>query len=191
MPENVLYTFHANHAIVFDCMGDCLPIIVALGFIYVAFFDPEQELGAAKPFLRAFTILASPLIIIISCLALYDGVKEAYLYEELLNSDKVYTVSGFVENYHCPPFTGHDSEHFDIDGIHFEYSFYEFKNGYHKPASNGGVVKHDGQHLMIKYIERTFDEDDETVIIYPGDGIEGEFPEGENIILYIAEIKDQ
>ena len=33
MPEIVLYTFHANHAIVFDCMGDCLPIIVALGFI--------------------------------------------------------------------------------------------------------------------------------------------------------------
>ena len=44
---------------------------------------------------------------------------------------------------------------------------------------------------MIKYIERAFDEDDEAVIIYPGDGIEGEIPEGENVILYIAEIKDQ
>ena len=97
--------------------------------------------------------------------------------------------SGITENYHSAPESGHDTESFDINGVHFEYSYYEIVNGYHKPASNGGVITGNGQHLKIKYIEDTYDEDYETVIRYPGDNLEGDYPQGENVILYIAEIE--
>lgn len=188
MIENILYEFRPN---LLDYIADGAGIVIGLGWIYVVFFDSSQNLGGMKLFLRIFTIVIAPFLVIISSMALYADTKEAYKYKELLDSGKVYEVEGFVENYHCPPASGHDREHFDINGVHFEYSYYTIKNAYHKPASNGGVIKRDGQHLKIKYIEKTYDEDDEDIIRYPGDGIEGDFPEGENVILYVAEIKDQ
>ena len=188
MTETVLYVFQAS---VFSCIGNVFILIMGIVVIYVAFFDPEQRFGKSKIPFRIFAGVVGPLFIIAGIVVLYGGVKQAYLYKDLLDSDKVYEVEGLVENYHCPPSTGHDSEHFDINGVHFEYSYFETRNGYHKPASNGGVITKNGQHLRIKYVEETYDEDEEDVIRYPGDGIEGDFPEGENVILYIAEIKDQ
>ena len=187
MAEKILYEYHANY---FNCIGDIIPIIIGLGMVYVVFFNANQELGWTKPIFYIIAGIGGPLLVIFGIGAMYSGVNEANLYKDLLDNGKVYVIEGLVENYHCPPKSGHDTERFDINGEHFEYSYYEIRNGYHKPASNGGVITKDGQHLIIKYIEETYDEDEEDVIRYPDDGIEGDFPEGENVILYIAEIKE-
>ena len=66
------------------------------------------------------------------------------------------------------PFDGHGSEHFEINGVYFDYSNFELSNGYNRPACYGGAIQENGQYLIIKYIV------DAT---------------GNNIILYIEEIE--
>ena len=70
------------------------------------------------------------------------------------------------------PYEGHDTEHFEIDGIYFEYTDNEIMNGYNTTSSHGGVVTQNGQYLKIKYIVSEYDSG-----------------ESRNIILYIAEIE--
>ena len=66
------------------------------------------------------------------------------------------------------PLEGHDTEHFEINGVLFEYTNFEIVNGYNRPAAYGGIISKNGQYLKIKYIT------DES---------------GNNTILYIAEIE--
>ena len=75
-------------------------------------------------------------------------------------------VRQYVEQYHAMPFEGHDTEHFEINGVFFEYTNFELTNGYNVPACYGGVVKENGQYLKIKYIDNL----------------------GYNVILYIEEL---
>ena len=80
-----------------------------------------------------------------------------------MQDNDVKIVEGYVDQYHPMPSDGHDTEHFNINGVYFEYSNYEIVNGYHDAASLGGVITHDGQHLKIKYIE---DDSGNNVILY-------------------------
>lgn len=61
-------------------------------------------------------------------------------------------VEGYVESFHPMPSQGHGTEHFEIDGIFFEYSDATLMQGYHTSRGNGGVITGDGQHLRIGYI---------------------------------------
>mgnify|MGYP003300552476 CR=1 FL=1 len=88
--------------------------------------------------------------------------------KDILDNNKAIVVEGIVEKYHAMPLEGHDTEHFEINGIYFEYSNFELSNGYNTPACYGGVIKENGQYLKIKYIE---------------DDVRN------NIILYIEEIE--
>ena len=63
-------------------------------------------------------------------------------------------------------------EHFDINGIWFEYTDYEIMNGYHKSASHGGLITGNGQYLKIKYV------------VNESYGTTG------NVILYLAETEE-
>lgn len=92
----------------------------------------------------------------------------------MIANDDLLVVEGYVEKYHPMPADGHDTEHFEINGVFFEYSDYAMTNGYHNAASLGGVVNRNGQYLKIKYMVYEYDEE--------YDGI------SENVILYIAEI---
>ena len=75
-----------------------------------------------------------------------------------MKTDEIYVVEGYVENYHPMPYEGHDTEHFEIDGVYFEYSDYTIMNGYNISASHGGVVTNNGQYLKIKYINDVISE---------------------------------
>jgi len=49
------------------------------------------------------------------------------------------------------PYGGHDTERFDVNGIHFEYSdFMEGDYGYNNAASCGGAIK-EGLKVRIGY----------------------------------------
>lgn len=62
-------------------------------------------------------------------------------------------VEGVPENYHPMPEEGHDMERFDIGGVHFEYSDYDFGDiGYHNAASLGGVIKPGNYYRLTYYV---------------------------------------
>lgn len=189
MTETVLYAFHPS---VLNHILDIIALIFVLGFAFSTLFNSDGEFK--KPtLLRCFVTALFVLPVVFFLLhVFYLSMQEAYELKDLLENGKVYEVEGYVENYHRPPITGHDQERFDINGIHFEYSDFTIMNGYHRSASWGGVVKKNGQRLKIKYVIDAYDEDndEEDVIIYPGSGYEHEYSWEENIILYIAEIKE-
>ena len=57
-----------------------------------------------------------------------------------------------MENFHPKPDQGHGTEHYELDGIRFEYSDATVMQGYHTSRPKGGVITGDGQHLRIGYI---------------------------------------
>ena len=77
---------------------------------------------------------------------MYKTVTEAY------KSGKYQIVEGYVENFDPMPPEGHNTESFDIDGVHFFYSDYTVMTGYHNAKSKGGVITGDGQYLKIGYV---------------------------------------
>jgi hypothetical protein len=52
-------------------------------------------------------------------------------------------VEGPVENFHAMPFTAHDTERFDVGGVHFEYGDYGITPGFNNSSSHGGPVRAD------------------------------------------------
>ena len=95
-------------------------------------------------------------------------ISEYNAYKDMLETGSVSTVQGYVENYSPLPSDGKGTENFEINGVYFAYNDADGTNGYTKTADRGGVITHNGQHLIIKYVTNE---------------------DGENIILYIAKIK--
>ena len=68
------------------------------------------------------------------------------------------SVEGYVENFVPASSGGEDQEDmeeesFDIKGVHFSYGDKFIKKfGYHRPSTQGGYIKKDGQYLKIGYI---------------------------------------
>ncbi len=67
-------------------------------------------------------------------------------------------VEGYVENFVPASSGGEDQEDmeeesFDVKGVHFSYGDKFIKKfGYHRPSTQGGYIKKDGQYLKIGYI---------------------------------------
>ena len=106
------------------------------------------------------------LIVFLTFSALHLG--EYNTYRNLLKKDNVLIVQGYVESFTPLPDDGKGTENFKINGVWFAYNDADGTNGYTKTANRGGVITHNGQHLIIKYITNE---------------------NGENIILYIGEFK--
>ena len=95
-------------------------------------------------------------------------ISEYNAYKDMLETGSVSIVQGYVENYSPLPSDGKGTENFEINGVYFAYNDADGTNGYKKTADRGGVITHNGQYLVIKYVTNEY---------------------GENIILYIGEIK--
>ena len=111
-------------------------------------------LCSRKPF---FKLLAAVCLVICAIAALrfcfgYVQVIQAYKQGNYKN------VEGYVENFVPASSGGEDQEDmeeesFDIKGVHFSYGDKFIKKfGYHRPSTQGGYIKKDGQYLKIGYI---------------------------------------
>ena len=69
---------------------------------------------------------------------------------QLLKSRKCQMVEGKVENFHPMPASGHDTERFDVKGVHFEYSDFIVSAGFNNAASHGGPIR-EGLPVRICY----------------------------------------
>ncbi len=60
-------------------------------------------------------------------------------------------VEGVVENFHPMPGGGHDTERFDVAGVHFEYSHWSMTQGFNQDVTVGGPVRK-GVFVRIHYV---------------------------------------
>lgn len=165
----VLYKFHFDWA---NNISLLIPLVVGLGFFFIFKWYPAQNPRVNQKgtegyvgyvfakwvgwIVGIFTICLFVLLLI-SCIIDYQDKKV------ILANDQALVVEGYVEKYHAMPREGHDVEHFEIDGVYFEYSNFALVNGYNQPACYGGVINENGQHLRIKY---TVEDDGSNVILY-------------------------
>ena len=157
-------------------------------------------------FFGAMAAIIGTLVFLFGVVNCFLGVNEQLKCRKMLMNDEVDVVEGYVEKYHAMPAEGHDTEHFEINGIIFNYSDYVIVNGYHKTASHGGVVTHNGQHIKIKYITKDLSVTGNTDNYDPNGKTEyeddlpygyniivnenGDWVQRQYIIVYIAEIND-
>lgn len=167
MMEIVLYEYHLNFS---DYLLNLIPLVLGIAFLHIFVLSIKDKSKETKRFVR---IISGSIGLIIGVLSLVIFVSltismslEHTDYKNRLANNDVQIVEGYVENFHPQPFEGHDTESFEINGVKFEYSDYIIINGYHKSASHGGVITHNGQYLKIKYIVDEYNDVKETVILY-------------------------
>ena len=131
-----------------------LPMTAVGIFLTIRYIGTAREMGSFEDKRRAVIFglvsgvsLLTSVFMMVHTIRMNDAVVGAYRRGEYR------TVEGYVEQFHPEPRTGHDSEHFFIDGVWFQYSNYSLQAGYHNAASLGGVITGDGQHLKIGYTE--------------------------------------
>jgi hypothetical protein len=77
-------------------------------------------------------------------------------YRRLLDdarSGRVQIVEGVVEKFHPMPKGGHDTEHFEVNGVMFGYSDYSNHGGFNNTASHGGPMR-EGLYVRIAHVGR-------------------------------------
>lgn len=79
-----------------------------------------------------------------------------YAAHTALSSNSASVVEGTVESFHPMPYTGHEDEHFTVDGVYFAYSDYAVTAGFNTTSSHGGPV-HAGLYVRIHYIVQNGD----------------------------------
>ena len=83
----------------------------------------------------------------------YFSTNVAYIeiYEKY-KSGEYEIVEGTVENFHPMPEVGHDTEHFEVDGVYFEYMARNAKHYYSQCKKDGGFITGNGQKVKIWYV---------------------------------------
>ena len=171
---NVLYELNFNWI---ESVLYIIPLLVGMGFFFIFKWYPVQNPGINQKGSQGYVgyvvakwvgwivgAFAICLFVLLTAAHIIDYVEK----KDVLDNNQANIVEGIVEKYHAQPLSGHDTEHFEINGIYFEYSSGELLNGFNTPACYGGVIKENGQYLRIKYLK---------------DDIEN------NVILYIEEIE--
>ena len=60
-------------------------------------------------------------------------------------------VEGVVENFHPMPQGGHDTDRFDVSGVHFEYGSAGMSQGFNQDVTVGGPIRA-GLYVRIHYV---------------------------------------
>ena len=80
-----------------------------------------------------------------------ENIALIEIYEKY-KSGEYEIVEGTVENFHPMPEELHDAEHFEVDGIYFEYMARNAKHYYSQCKKDGGFITGDGQKVKIWYV---------------------------------------
>ncbi len=154
---NLIYEYSFSFSVL---AGNLTFIAVGIGFFFSSsFFAEDDRNNVAYYFFLIVGKVVGPLLLILGIITVPDIFSEHFYLRECLETKDYLVVEGFVEDYHPMPASGHDRERFSIDGIDFEYTNFSDHVGYNLPASHGGAVKENGQHLRICYLtEDNFDE---------------------------------
>ena len=82
------------------------------------------------------------------------NVIDYYKIQDKIDNNEIIYEEGYVDNFKTPSkptFFAHQQEEFYLNGVYFCY--YHELYGYSRFANDGGIIKENGQHLRIGYIE--------------------------------------
>ena len=129
-----------------------IAIIISILLMKLAFFtkfDENSNVHTIRVMLTSFMIV----LLVISSLLPYGKITSNNTIYNDYKSGKYqrYTVEGVISQFHPEPLSGHDTEHFYVGNVYFEYS-----TGTTLPQPktkvHGGYITGDGQNVRITYI---------------------------------------
>ena len=164
----ILYDF-ADETISAGCF---IPVILAV--LTAALLIREIFIKGSKgnKILYACGLLIS---LFISVSVIGNWVLQSADFKAALRNDECSVVSGTVRDFSTPSALGHDTEHFTVDDVYFEYG-QGGSVGYCETRALGGVIKGNGQQLTIHYVTV----DGENIILkIEGERVESIKPTGE------------
>ena len=123
-----------------------IPLMLVIAGIIALHRDRPKGFQCVLMAIFIAVTAATSIFVVVEQVDQYNKIVVAYQQGDYL------IVEGYVENFHPMPKQGGNHEEFDLNGVHFEYSDYTLRQGYHNARSLGGVITGDGQHLRIGYI---------------------------------------
>ncbi|WP_149229129.1 hypothetical protein [Flavobacterium nitrogenifigens] len=83
---------------------------------------------------------------------LFIQTIKIYRTYSMLNSG-LKSIEGYVKNFHGMPYSGHDTERFNVKNVEFEFSDFDLSDfGYNNAKSKGGVLD-ENVYVRIKYYQ--------------------------------------
>ncbi|PEJ59233.1 MULTISPECIES: hypothetical protein [unclassified Bacillus (in: firmicutes)] len=173
--EKILYQYHYEFLWL-------LPCFVTLIFGLCSFFfwkinlkmHPGCEFKGnpgfrSYNFARLFGRIGGTFCLLMFIFLTINQVYIFYHVKHLIDTNNVKVVEGYVEKYHPDSeYKGGNMENFTINGVYFEYSEGVISvGGYNNAASHGGVIRHNGQYLKIKYYKDRLDKNEIVYISQP------------------------
>jgi hypothetical protein len=107
----------------------------------------RRRVGVVSLLLMLFVVVAASAIVA-SLTALSSPSQEETA--RAIESSPV--VEGPVEQFHPMPSGGHDTERFDVAGVHFEYSHWIMSQGFNQDITVGGPIR-EGLYVRIHYVD--------------------------------------
>ena len=125
--------------LIFASIGPCF-------FYYNLKFVDKDELTSYYANKRKNGMISGIFIFLfsgsISAFWAYMDLKEYFKTKEVFDNKLFKVVEGSVNNYHPMSISGHDTERFDINGIHFAFADGDKNDyGYNNAAVNGGLIR--------------------------------------------------
>jgi hypothetical protein len=120
----------------------------AVGAVLVWWPELLEKFGYKKKVWRVFSWFFFLFAVTWTLSAGFFLVSRDYAASQELERGNCSVVEGVVENFHPMPKSGHDTERFEVNGVHFSYSDYVMSPGFNNTASHGGPIR-DGLQVRI------------------------------------------
>jgi hypothetical protein len=108
---------------------------------------------------RNAQMLAIGLVLLFSSIFALDSFRPTYPsyreYKRILDDGRAAVVEGPITDFRPEPWQGHaPAEQFSVNGVTFEYSYFDDTQGFHTTTARGGPLRA-GVHVRIHHIGNT------------------------------------
>jgi len=129
-------------------LGACV-----IGAILLRQESQRRALTGDRPRVRVIGLLVALLVVVMaSAIVVALTALSSPSQEETARAiESSPVVEGLIEHFHPMPSGGHDTERFDVAGVHFEYSHWNMSQGFNQDVTAGGPIR-EGLYVRIHYV---------------------------------------
>ncbi|WP_430405478.1 hypothetical protein [Fluviicola sp.] len=125
-------------------------LIIGLGILWFN-IKYNKTKSSKRTFAIVFGSIFSSFSLIAIILIVPSIFSDRNRTKKIFENKEYKVVEGKIEQFHPMPKEGHDSEHFLVNGVYFEYSDFELVYGFNNTSSHGGPLKRNGQEVRLSY----------------------------------------
>lgn len=156
-----------NYIVVFDAADNFLaarvPFLVGfaiailsacvIGAILLRQESQRRALSGERPRVGVVGLVLTLLVVVAAsaCVVTLTALSSPSQEETARAIESSPVVEGPVEHFHPMPSSGHDTERFDVAGVHFEYSHWNMSQGFNQDITVGGPIR-EGLYVRIHYV---------------------------------------